>query len=393
MWQDVVQRFAAPATRRSIRATLRMHGRCAPRESILAGSERSGYDTIGLILPPQMSGALDSDARSASVHSTVIAFVVPVRDDAARLRTCLAGLHLAAAGTRYEVLVLDHGSRDQSAQVAREAGARVVTRHGGNVASLRNAGAADTRAPILGFVDADNEVSSGWLAAALAALETPSVGAAGAAYHAPANGTWVQRTYDALRRHPTITEPTDWLGAGNMVVRREAFVNAGGFDERLETCEDVDLCARLASAGWDILAVPGMRSVHHGDPARLANVFWGEVWRGRDNVRVTLRGPRSARTLLSAAMPIAYAGAVVATLAGALLLFGSRAGLVLAGVGLSGVLGLLALRVLAMRRNAGGRLPAGVMGAVQVALAYDLGRSAAVFVGVGHGRRRDVTPP
>jgi hypothetical protein len=55
------------------------------------------------------------------------------------------------------------------------------------------------------------------------------------------------------------------------------------------------------------------------------------------------------------------------------------------------VLGLLTLRVAAMQRNAGGRLPAGLWAAVQVALAYDLGRSAAVFVGVGHGRRREAS--
>lgn len=334
-----------------------------------------------------MSGT--HDAGPMPHADAVIAFVIPVRDDAERLRTCLASLRAAAATTPHDLLVLDHGSRDRSAEVARDAGARVITREGGNVAALRNFGATATGAPLIAFIDADNEVAPGWLDAARAACAPAAVGMAGAAYHPPPQGTWVQRTYDALRRHPAAEEPTEWLGAGNMVVRREAFVAARGFDESLETCEDVDLCAKVAMAGWQVRAVPGMRSVHHGDPKHLSNVFWGELWRGRDNLRVTLRGPKSPRTVASAVMPVAYAAAVACTLLGGLA--GWPAGAVIAGTGLAGVLGLLTLRVAAMQRNAGGRLPAGLWAAVQVALAYDLGRSAAVFVGVGHGRRREAS--
>lgn len=321
-------------------------------------------------------------------ESAVLAFVVPVRDDAVRLQTCLRSLQRAAGATPCDILVLDHGSRDDSAAVARAAGARVETRQGGNVAGLRNLGAALTAAPLIAFVDADNEVAEGWLDAALAAFVAPRVGIAGAPYLPPPNGTWVQRTYDALRRHPDADEPTEWLGAGNMVVRRTAFEQARGFDERLETCEDVDFCARVAGQGWDVRAVRGMKSVHHGDPKRLSNVFWGELWRGRDNLRVTLRGPKTLRTVASAVMPVAYAGALVFAVLGGFA--GRPFGPVLAGLGVAGLAGLAAVRVAAMRRNAGGRWPAGLWAALRVAVAYDLGRSAAVFVGVGHGRRREV---
>jgi GT2 family glycosyltransferase len=320
----------------------------------------------------------------------VVAFVIPVRNDAERLGVCLAGVRRATAGLPHDVLVVDHASEDASADVARATGARVVTRSGGNVASVRNFGARATSASLIAFIDADNEVGAGWLPAALASFSDATVGMAGAPYDAPSHGTWVQRTYDALRRHPETEGPADWLGAGNMVVRREAFERAGGFDERLETCEDVDLCGRLAAAGWQVRVVPGMKSVHHGDPARLAQVFWGELWRGRDNLRVTLRGPTSLRSIASAVMPVAYAVAVAAAVFGGLL--GGTLGRLTAATGLAGFVGLLALRLTAMRRNAGGRWPAGVWAAVRVAVAYDLGRAAAVFVGVGHGRRRQATP-
>lgn len=321
-------------------------------------------------------------AYASAAGQAKVAFVIPVRNDADRLRTCLRGLLASAGDTPHDLLVMDHGSTDDTATVARDLGARVVTVRGGNVAALRNAGAAATTAPFIAFIDADNEVGCEWTVAGLSAVGD-GVGMAGAAYRAPSPGTWVQRTYDALRRHATRVEPTEWLAAGNMLVRREAFLTAGGFDDTLETCEDVDLCNRIAQAGWQVLAVPGMTSVHHGDPETLSRVFWGEMWRGRDNVRVTLRGPRSWRTLLSAAVPIAYAlalaGLVVAPFLGAW--FVAIAG----GVGVSL---LLVARLLAMRQNAGGRWPDGLAAAIAVALAYDLGRSLAVVARVGHGRRQ-----
>lgn len=324
-------------------------------------------------------------AHASATGQAMVAFVIPVRNDADRLRTCLRGLLASATGTPHDLLVMDHGSTDDTAAVARGLGARVVTVNGGNVAALRNAGAAATTAPLIAFIDADNEVAPGWTAAGLAALRD-GVGMAGAAYRAPSPGTWVQRTYDALRRHATREEPTEWLGAGNMLVRREAFVTAGGFDEALETCEDVDLCNRLAQAGWQVLAVPGMATVHHGDPETLGRVFWGEMWRGRDNLRVTLRGPRTWRTLVSAAIPVAYALAIAGLLVAPFL--GPSLAPFVAFASASAVLLLLVARLAAMRRNAGGRWPDGLGAATLVALAYDLGRSLAVVARVGHGRRQ-----
>jgi GT2 family glycosyltransferase len=46
----------------------------------------------------------------------------------------------------------------------------------------------------------------------------------------------------------------EWLGAGNMAVEAAAFHDVGGFDARLQTCEDVDLCKRLRAAGRLIVA-------------------------------------------------------------------------------------------------------------------------------------------
>jgi GT2 family glycosyltransferase len=113
--------------------------------------------------------------------------------------------------------------------------------------------------------------------------------------------------YDSMRDHVEAPVETRWLGAGNLVVRRSAFEDIGGFDETLEACEDVDLCrARLRSSGARLINTPRMVNRHFGDPATLRALFKGELWRGRDNLRVSLRGPVSWRDLPSVVVPVLW---------------------------------------------------------------------------------------
>ena len=73
--------------------------------------------------------------------------------------------------------------------------------------------------------------------------------------------------------------------------RSACSTTVGGFDAQLTACEDVDLCNRLRQAGHRIVADPAMRNVHYGDPSTLTALFFGELWRGRDNLQRDLPRP------------------------------------------------------------------------------------------------------
>jgi GT2 family glycosyltransferase len=328
---------------------------------------------------PSLDGRLDGPDE----HT--VTFVVPVRNDAVRLKRCLESITADARGFSHEIIVMDHQSSDDSLDVARRCGARVATRGTANVAALRNEGVALARAPVIAFIDADHQVSPGWLGAALGSLREPGVGAVGAPYHAPPDGTWVQRTYDGLRRHPDRKEPAEWFGAGNLAVRREAFRAAGGFDTRLESCEDVDLCFRIRAAGWQLMSVPEMHSVHHGDPPTLGRLFLSELWRGRDNLRVSWRGPRSLRNMLSMAIPLVQLAALAAVILGVTV--GSPTGTTIALLSLAIILSLVMLRALSLVRNARPANPGGFPAALAVAATFDAGRALALVARAGHHRR------
>jgi hypothetical protein len=175
------------------------------------------------------------------------------------------------------------------------------------------------------------------------------------------------------------------VGAGNLAVKRDVFMRVGGFDETLEACEDVALCHAVRRAGYRVVSEPGMDSVHYGDPQRLSDLFFGELWRGRDNLRVSLRGPMSVRSLPGSFLPVIMLACLVLLAAGVAVWpwFGGWP----ATAGLAGVLVIASARAVVILWR--GRIvdPRGWLQALIVAATYEAGRALSLVSGATHKTR------
>lgn len=314
----------------------------------------------------------------------LVSFVVPVRNDVLRLQRCLASIvRNDYPRELIEIIVVDHGSTDGSARAARGYGAIVLKGAGESVAALRNQGARAALGSVMAFADADHEIDRHWIATAVEVLSDPGVAAAGSPCLTQPGPNWVQRHYDGLRSRPLRREDAPWLGSGNLAVKRSIFERVGGFDESLTACEDVDLCNRITLAGYRIVADPGLKSIHFGDPRTLRALFFGELWRGRDNLRVTFSGPRTFRHLRSAVIPIVdllcLAGGVAALLAG-------QPAAALALWALALVPAAIKATVMLRRQIRRGLLAA--LQALAVAVVFDLARALALLARGSHRARR-----
>lgn len=324
----------------------------------------------------------------------LVSFVIPVKDDVNRLSRCLSSI----AANNYprqliEIIVVDNNSTDGSARAARDHGAIVLRAAGDSVAELRNRGARAAIGSIIAFADSDHEIDGQWVSTAVDVLSSPAVAATGSAYLPQPSANWVQQHYDGLRSRPERREDVQWLGSGNFAVKRTPFERVGGFDASLTACEDVDLCNRLRFAGHRIVADPQLRSVHFGDPSTLRALFYGELWRGRDNLRVTFNGPLTLRTVRSAMVPVADLAAIAA---GSIALLAGHPWLAL----ICGSLALLpaAIKAAFMLRKrsarhsgapqSGSATITATAQAMAVAVVFDLARAFALLARGSHRARR-----
>lgn len=210
--------------------------------------------------------------------------VVVAYNSASSLGACLTSV--IGDSTVSRVVVVDNCSADESSQVAAELGAEVVqaARNGGFGAGC-NIGMRATKAPFVLLLNPDASVESGTVAGLRDALAAhPDAAAVGSVVidHA-GRPEPVRRRFPALRRAPF--EPgvaarlderwyarqaphggkVEWLSAACILVRRDAFLEVHGFDERFFLySEETDLCARWRTAGWSVRWVPDLRARHEG---------------------------------------------------------------------------------------------------------------------------------
>ena len=193
--------------------------------------------------------------KDASGDVPAVSVIVPVRDGAAALPRLCAALDEQTLGRdRFELVVVDNGSRDATASVARAAGAVVVRESWANRARARNRGAEHARAELLAFTDADCVPAAGWLASLTECLRAAPL-VAGAVELTTSSPPGAIERFELLWRFDQKRNVTagGWAASANLGIRRAAFDALGGFDPGYrEIGEDVDLCLRARAAGFEL---------------------------------------------------------------------------------------------------------------------------------------------
>jgi mycofactocin system glycosyltransferase len=214
--------------------------------------------TAGEPAPPGSATLVDRLVDAGALHPRPgrgpydggdVTVVIPVRDHD-------VGPTLAALDSVGAVIIVDDGS-----DLPVDAAAGTVLRRpvSGGPAAARNTGLAAVATPIVAFVDADCVPQPGWLGPLLAQFADERVAAVAPRVASPA-----APGASTLARYESVRSPLDlgadparvragtrvaYVPAAALVVRTDALLDAGGFDEGLRWGEDVDLVWRLDESG------------------------------------------------------------------------------------------------------------------------------------------------
>ncbi len=229
---------------------------------------------------------------------TGVSVVIPARNESSHIGRCIEGIRAQESGEAEisDIVVVDNGSTDGTAEIAESLGVRVIGQATGTVGSLRNRGARETEGDVIAFLDGDCVPGTGWLSAAVSTLRDGGAQAAGSFHQIPEDCGWIGHAYGMIQEGRKEGN-ANYIPSGNMIISREAFEAVGGFDESLRTNEDVDLCRRLVRNGYGICVNPDIRCMHLGSPQGIGEMIRREVWHGSHTWKVFWKDFKGVRNL------------------------------------------------------------------------------------------------
>jgi GT2 family glycosyltransferase len=179
--------------------------------------------------------------------------VVCTHNGAATLRDCLDGV-LALDYPRVEAIVVDDGSTDASAAIARELGVRTISTANRGLSAARTTGLKAARGEIVAYLDDDARPDPDWLTYLALAFRSTAHAGVGGPNIPPPEETGIAACVANTPGGPVHVLLSDTeaehLPGCNMAFRREALLAVGGFDARFRVAgDDVDVCWALQARG------------------------------------------------------------------------------------------------------------------------------------------------
>lgn len=180
-----------------------------------------------------------------------LSIIIPAFNEERLIARCLQSVASSLAahfkpGFTSEIIVVDNNSTDNTACLARQAGAQVVFEPVNQIGRARNAGAAYATGEWLLFLDADSAISPELMGDILRVMESGKYVGCGSTLSMQGLPWWA---HGILRFWTQVSIALRWAAGALIVCRRDAFCEIGGFNQDLYALEEIDLSKRLQEWG------------------------------------------------------------------------------------------------------------------------------------------------
>lgn len=203
-----------------------------------------------------------------------ISVVICTYNGSATLRQTLEHVSTLAY-PRYEVIVVNDGSKDRTPEIAREFPIRLISIENGGLSNARNVGMRAAEGEIVAYCDDDAYPDPHWLHyLAHVYMTTDAAGAGGPNLPPPGDGPIAEAVANAPGGpiHVLLSDfEAEHIPGCNSSYRRAALMKAGGYDAAFRVAgDDVDLCWRIQEQGGKVGFHPGAVVWHHRRNSVLA---------------------------------------------------------------------------------------------------------------------------
>jgi glycosyltransferase involved in cell wall biosynthesis len=191
-----------------------------------------------------------------------LSVIIRARDEAARIGTCLELLHAQTVVPRPELIVVDNGSQDATAAIAREAGAVVLplAREAFSFGGALNLGAGHAGGDLLVALSADARPEDpGWLARLLATFDDPRVACASGERYRPDGRPLRERE---LQDAALLAAAPEWGYSNGAGAFRAELWRKRPFRADLPGCEDREWSAYWIGEGFVCVVDPALEIAH-----------------------------------------------------------------------------------------------------------------------------------
>ncbi len=236
-----------------------------------------------------------------------VSVVVCTYNGSRTIRGCLEGL-ARLDYPLYEVIVVDDGSIDGTADIVREYDVRLIRTENRGLSNARNTGLHAATGEIIAYIDDDAFPDPHWLKYLAATFATTNhAGVGGPNIPPPNDGPIADCVANAPGGpvHVLLSDrEAEHIPGCNMAFRRECLEAIGGFDPQFRVAgDDVDICWQLQQRGWTLGFHPAAVVWHHR--RNSVRHYWRQQW-----------GYGKAEALLKRKWPEKYNGTGQLTWAG-----------------------------------------------------------------------------
>lgn len=180
-----------------------------------------------------------------------LSIIIPAFNEERLIMHCLDSVAESLAanqkpGFTSEIIVVDNNSTDKTAELATQAGAKVVFEPINQIGRARNSGATVATGEWLLFVDADSLLNPGMVADILNMIESGQYVGCGSVMHMPDLPWWGKA---AIQLWTIFSVVFHWASGALVVCRADAFREVGGFNQELFAADEIDLSQLLKKWG------------------------------------------------------------------------------------------------------------------------------------------------